>query len=371
MIKVCLWARGLLVAWASAGAMLGWPLAQAETGQDHPEVARYPGATINQYDFKEYEEFRLILSKPLQRNNEWTADKTLPLEGRVTYIHYEVPKAASALQVFRNYQSALRRSGFSELFVCDRPCTQANLGAFANLMKASKHYLNYSTDNQFLAGQRGNTYVSLWVNDGGVFLHVVEKAALNDGLMEVRGESAMAKSLSQDGRVDVYGLLFDTGKSVLKNGSTPTLQELAKVLQDNPALKVEVVGHTDDVGDADSNQKLSEARAAAVADALVKTYAIEAARMVARGMGQNAPLGPNTTEAGRAKNRRVEIIAVQADTPSAPQAKPATTAQAPAPAPAPTPASPAPAAPEPKTSLMDSASKLMDAANRLKSLFGN
>jgi OmpA-OmpF porin, OOP family len=220
----------------------------AEPGEDHPAVARFPGSTMDGYDFKEYEEFRLILSKPVNRNNEWVADKSLPLEGRVTYIRYQIPTSASPLQVFRNYQSSLRRSGFKELFVCERPCTEANLSSFAKLMKATKHYLNYSTDNQFLAAQRANTYVSLWVNDGGAWLHVVEKEALNDALMGVTGESPIAKALNSNGKVDVYGFQFDTGKAVLKDSSKATLQELAKVLQDNPALNIEIIGHTDDVG---------------------------------------------------------------------------------------------------------------------------
>lgn len=362
----------------AAAALLPFA-AHAESGEDHPEVARYPGATISQYDFKEYEEFRLLLSKPVNRKGEWVVDKSLDLEGRVTYIHYTVPASASPLQVFRNYQSSLRRSGFKDLFVCDRPCTEANLGAFKELMKAPKHYLNYSTDNQFMAAQRNNTYVSLWVNDGGAWLHVVEKQSLNDGLMEVRGESPMAKALSTNGRVDVYGFQFDTGKAALKDSSKPTLQELGKVMQDNPGLSIEVVGHTDDVGSAESNQRLSEQRAAAVADAIGRGYGIAAQRMQTRGMGQSAPLESNATEAGRAKNRRVEIIAIQAAPASAPAtpakpeaprapAKPAEPAPA-QPAQAPAPAQ-APSQPADSGGIVDKAQKAMDAAQKLKNLFG-
>ena len=367
-------ACGLLLA-----GVLATSVAWAEPGQDHPEVARFPGAEMIRYDFKEYEEFQLILSKPVNRNSEWTADKTLALEGRVTFIYYKVPKAASPLQVFRNYQSSLRRSGFADLFVCERPCTTTNLSSFEALMKTPKHYLNYSTDNQFIAAQRGNTYVSLWVNDGGVWLHVVEKESLNDSLMDVRGESPIAKSLSQDGKVDLYGFQFDTGKAVLKDGSKTTLQELGKVLQDNPTLSVEVMGHTDDVGGPEANQRLSEARATAVADALTKNFGIAPTRMSAQGMGQTVPLMPNTNEAGRAKNRRVEIIAnmpaaaltpppattsvppSQAQKPRAPGAG----QQAVAPSPPPSPA------PEPKNgNLIEDAGKAIDAAKKLKGLFG-
>ncbi|CAM8631725.1 OmpA-like domain [Comamonadaceae bacterium] len=367
------WRRGAFAVAVVLGLTALPVVASAEQGADHPEVARFPGARINNYDYKEYEEFQLILAKPQRApGGAFTAAKLMPLEGKVTYIHYEMPKSASPLQVFRNYQSSLRRSGFSDLFTCDRPCTTENLSNFQGLMKARQLYLNYSTDNQYLAAQRNNTYVSLWVNDGGAFLFVVEKEKLDDGLMAVTGESPIAKALGADGKVDLYGFQFDTGKAVLRDGSKPTLQELGKVLQDNPSLNVEVVGHTDDVGGVDGNQRLSEARAAAVAEALNRSYGIAALRLKTRGMGQTVPLAANTSEAGRAQNRRVEIIA---QLPATPVAAPATRAAPAAPAQtanttAPQPV-PAPAQEAPKTrNLMDDANKAMEAAGKLKSLFG-
>lgn len=367
------WRRGAFAVAVVMGLTALPVVAVAEQGADHPEVARFPGARINNYDYKEYEEFQLILAKPQRApGGAFTAAKLMPLEGKVTYIHYEMPKSVSPLQVFRNYQSSLRRSGFSDLFTCDRPCTTENLSNFQGLMKARQLYLNYSTDNQYLAAQRNNTYVSLWVNDGGAFLFVVEKEKLDDGLMAVTGESPIAKALGADGKVDLYGFQFDTGKAVLRDGSKPTLQELGKVLQDNPGLNVEVVGHTDDVGGADGNQRLSEARAAAVAEALSRSYGIAAPRLKTRGMGQTVPLAANTTEAGRAQNRRVEIIA---QLPATPVATPATRAAPAAPAQTAntTAQQPAPATAQeaPKTrNLMDDANKAMEAAGKLKSLFG-
>ena len=353
-------------------AVAGPSLANQEA--DHPEVARFPGALIKNYDYKEYEEFQLILAKPQSMpGGGYTAAKLMPLEGKVTYIHYEMPKSVSPLQVFRNYQSSLRRSGFAELFTCERPCTTENLSAFSGLMKARKLYLNYSTDNQYLAAQRNNTYVSLWVNDGGAWLFVVEKEKLNDGLMAVTGESPIAKALGADGKVDLYGFQFDTGKAVLRDGSKPTLQELGKVLQDNPSLSLEVVGHTDDVGGADANQRLSEARAAAVADALNRQYGIAAQRLKTRGVGQTVPLAANTTEAGRAQNRRVEIIAQLPDTATkaAPASRAAPAAQPPTPNTAAAQPSGTPATEQPKPrNLLEDANKAVEAAGKLKNLFG-
>jgi len=86
------------------------------------------------------------------------------------------------------------------------------------------------------------------------------------------------------------------------------LQEVVKLLQGSPALRVWVVGHTDNVGTVDSNVMLSSARAAAVVKALVGA-GIDARRLTPHGDGPFAPVATNVTDEGRAKNRRVELVA--------------------------------------------------------------
>jgi len=86
------------------------------------------------------------------------------------------------------------------------------------------------------------------------------------------------------------------------------LREIAKLLQQNPDLKVYVVGHTDNVGDANYNMDLSKRRAEAVVQTLVSQYGIQENRLKAMGVGLFAPISSNGTEEGRAKNRRVELV---------------------------------------------------------------
>ncbi len=366
-------------------ALFASPLTAAfasdDAAQDHPAVSRYPGATIEKHDFKEYEEAQLILSKPYfdSKTRSYTADKLLPVEGRVTYLHYEIPSSASALQVFRNYQSALKRSGFTELYACNRPCYDGNLGDLSELLKARDLYLNGHADNQYLAAQRGDTYVSLAVNSFGsggtthAWLFVIEKEKLDDGKMAVTGASPIAKALDANGRVDLYGFYFDTGRAQLKSGSEATLRELAQVLKDNPALQIDVVGHTDDVGSADANQNLSQARAQAVTAALAAQHGVEAARMTALGRGASQPVASNKTEDGRAKNRRVEIVAHPAATPathaggSAPSPASGAAKNPTTPAPVAQPQAPAPAKP---AVTVDDAKSAVDKLKSLKGLFG-
>jgi OmpA-OmpF porin, OOP family len=106
--------------------------------------------------------------------------------------------------------------------------------------------------------------------------------------------------------VALYGVLFDFNKATLQAASDPVLQKVAEILSKDPALKVEVQGHTDNVGGDAYNQTLSEARARAVMDWLIK-QGIPAARLTAKGYGKIKPIADNGSDEGRAKNRRVEI----------------------------------------------------------------
>jgi outer membrane protein OmpA-like peptidoglycan-associated protein len=139
-----------------------------------------------------------------------------------------------------------------------------------------------------------------------VGVDVIVAKAVEISMVAVKSD-ALAKSLAETGKVDIYGILFDVDKADIKSASAPTLEQVAKLLKDDPALKLEVAGHTDSTGDKDHNAKLSDDRADAVVQSLVKTYGIDAARLQAKGYGDSKPVAPNDTEDGRAKNRRVEL----------------------------------------------------------------
>lgn len=114
--------------------------------------------------------------------------------------------------------------------------------------------------------------------------------------------------IAAKGRVSTQGILFDTGSDRIKPESAPTLKEIGAMLKEHPELKLSVEGHTDDVGNAAENLKLSEARAKAVTVALVKDHGVDAARLSAKGLGSSKPATPNTTAEGRQTNRRVELV---------------------------------------------------------------
>jgi len=120
--------------------------------------------------------------------------------------------------------------------------------------------------------------------------------------------SALSQAIAATGKVAVYGIYFDTGKSEIKPESKPTLDQLDQMLKQNPRLSLYVVGHTDNDGKVEANLKLSADRTAAVVKALV-ARGIASTRLKSAGVGPYCPEASNKTTEGKAKNRRVELVA--------------------------------------------------------------
>jgi outer membrane protein OmpA-like peptidoglycan-associated protein len=118
----------------------------------------------------------------------------------------------------------------------------------------------------------------------------------------------IAAELAKAGRVDVHGIYFDFASAALRPESEPVLQEIADALTENAGWKLRVEGHTDSIGGDAVNLDLSRRRAASVRDALVSRYKIDPTRLATDGFGASRPKEPNTTPAGRARNRRVELV---------------------------------------------------------------
>lgn len=306
MTRIC---RKFVIVWAVAAMSVGLVLAQQKDvagSKDHPLISRYPGSVITDYSATQFDDYTLPLGKLLQ--DQWA--KSQPLEGKVTRIHYEVPVGRSPLEVARNYQQAFEHAGFQILFSCSGG-EQCGGGAVGNLGwcgGCSPRALSAK-----LSRAEGDLYVSFHVEQdnsstpANVQVDVIEMKAMEAGLVTVDA-AALGNDITRTGHSAVYGVYFDTGKADVKPESDPTLKEIAKLLQQNPALKLHVVGHTDNVGQLPANLDLSHHRADAVVKILSTKYSIAAARLDAQGVGPLAPVASNDSEAGRAKNRRVELV---------------------------------------------------------------
>lgn len=300
--------------------------ADIDGSQDHPLLAqRYEGSEITRYEQQAFDELPLLVmpathSGGIAKNSDATKD----LEGRLTRLTYRAPAERTTLEVYRNYQTALLDAGFEILFECKTDaCGGRN---FTHAAVTKQNYVSMGEsygDFRYLAAKlgrpgEGDAYIGLFVAmatvGGGADqnrvltqLDVVELAAMETRMVTVdAGE--MAEQISATGTVAIYGIHFDVDKADLKPESKPTLDEIAKLLADTPNLDLVVVGHTDNVGSLDHNMTLSKQRAAAVEQALVQDYGVDAARLTSWGIGYLSPVASNQNEDGRALNRRVELV---------------------------------------------------------------
>jgi len=116
--------------------------------------------------------------------------------------------------------------------------------------------------------------------------------------------------LMTEGKFTTHGILFPSNSDVIQPESYGALKDIAAVLTENPTVKVNIIGHTDADGSDQLNLELSKKRAAAVKNALVSNFNIDASRMETNGNGKTQPIDSNTTETGKANNRRVEFIKI-------------------------------------------------------------
>ncbi len=269
-------------------AVLTVPLAFAQTdtegSKDYPGISRIPNTYIMGYKYSQFDSFAF----PVLVNKQ---EKEQREEGKLYFFHYKIKEGTppgSALETIRNYENAARSAGGQVLY-------------------------------EYAAGINRRTTVRFKKGAAEIWLHInaytydyemtiVEKQAMEQQVTV--DASAMATSIADAGSVAIYGIYFDTAMSELKAESDPAVEEIAKLLTANPSLKVYIVGHTDMVGDPASNVKLSQARAQSVINALVSKHGIAASRLIAFGNGPYAPVAKNTTDEGRARNRRVELVEI-------------------------------------------------------------
>ncbi len=269
---------------ALLAAVVFAPLAaqeDAEGSKDHPLLTRMTGYFISTYSHKDFDSFEF-------RGKD---GKAVTVEGKKTEIMYR-PKdgvtAASPLQIARNYQTAVTKVGGAVLFQGVEP------GGGLTTLRLVKDGDEVWTQVQ--VGDSGNNYT----------VTIVEKAGMKQEI--IASADAWKTDIGSTGHAAVYGILFDSDKSEIKAGSEKALDEIAKLLKQNPKLELLVVGHTDSTGDIAHNMTLSEARAKSVVAVLTGKYGVAASRLSAYGVGPLAPVSTNDTDAGKVKNRRVELV---------------------------------------------------------------
>jgi OmpA-OmpF porin, OOP family len=257
--------------------------AQESEFKDTPWFSGMPNFAIYEAEDIEFDSYNFFNGK-----------NCTTVEGRKfkrTYALKEDVQKSSVTQIMRNYSNAIKSMGGTVLYE----------GMPQEADCAVNNGLN------MVVGKTVKDGNEMWVEVvtlGGddYFLTIILKELMKQDVTA----SNMFEALNRDGHIALY-INFDTGKSIIRDESKPIIEQIVQMMKSNPDLKVGVEGHTDNVGSPASNKTLSEERAKSVVSAIV-AQGIPADRLSPAGSGQDKPIADNSTEEGRAKNRRVELV---------------------------------------------------------------
>lgn len=328
------------------------PTADLAGSQDSPLMGRYEGSIIVSFEHKNFNELTLPLSplEPVKEKRDahnnilFEPKEKKTLEGEYWRLVYLVPEGVTPLEVLRNYQEEITAKGGQVLYECRggecggasdrsssggggdmslamylRPDERIQDAHFSPGSCAQKERIS---DQRYTVGMLSDSgaYVSVLTYilkaghscryiDGRTIavVDIIQPKKREQKMVTVKAEE-MAGEISSKGSIALYGIYFDTNRWDIKPPSEPTLDEIARLLKDNPGMKLLVVGHTDSVGTYEFNLDLSRKRADSVVNALVSSYGISKDRLRAVGVSFACPVGSNRTEEGRARNRRVELV---------------------------------------------------------------
>lgn len=308
---------------------------------DPPGLKRFEGSEIFFQSRADFDELKVALEKV-----EWDVSnavvkpfRSTNVEGRRLTTYYRMPENVTVLETFRAYRQELEEAGFEIVFAARGE--ELETPSYNNQVAREVYGMrgNYGTPEEKAqwpfqhTDERQAAYVTarkvgadgaetwvaaylvpnthanwLKIPEGMTLARVdyLEVAARQQRMALVRSDE-MAERIALDGRIALYGIEFDFDSDQIRAGAEPTLAEIAKLLKERSTLSILVVGHTDTQGGFEYNRKLSQRRADAVVARLV-ALGVAKERLFPVGVGFAAPIATNTTEEGRAKNRRVELV---------------------------------------------------------------
>ncbi len=281
----------------------------------------YEGSEIIYDDLFGFEEIPVILNET----------SVILQEGNLRRLWCQAPEGRSPYEIIRNFESAIENIEGQIIFSTREPQSleidEKNLSDYFKVNRQDRglatHVFSYThfpgEMSEYLVGKvrtgERDSYVIVasgrghWAaNQSDNTYYEVITLELEAMEMDMVTMEALHQGLAVQGRIAIYNILFDTGESRVKAESAEALITIADFLKDNPSQRYLVVGHTDSMGGYDMNLRLSEARAEAVVAELINVYGITQEQLIPVGVGPASPVMSNTTEEGRARNRRVEIV---------------------------------------------------------------
>lgn len=248
------------------------------------------------------------------------------IDGKMRRQFCELPEGISTYEVIKNFEKAIEAKG----------------GAIIHLSHSAKRYTNPDSGKRvrfmqdlFTKGRKGNAgypylqlpnfaqdYVVGKISTAQNEIYISVSAAVLESqtyyeLVTVLAEpmemgkvtlNVLNEGIADKGKIAIYDIFFDTGKSEVKSESNIALEVIANFLKENPDKKFLIVGHTDNTGDFQANVTLSNDRANAVIEKLVAKHGIKQTQLIPYGVGSVSPQMSNATDEGKAINRRVELV---------------------------------------------------------------
>jgi len=262
------------------------PNCVAQESIEHPMVKKMPGFELvetlsKKSDFSTFS-FRI-------KENKKTT--TVEKKGRFWKLHFEkrndkdkIDKKTSKIDIMNNYRFAAKEMSGKVLY-------------------AERGKITFTLP----LNNGGKLWGYVTALDGNYDLIIIEEEGFEKQL--VFSADQMKRTLDSLGAISIYGINFDTAKDRLKPDAEKVLAEIVKLMLNYPELKIEIQGHTDNIGTADYNLNLSNKRANTVKNYLL-LFGVDHSRMISKGYGLTKPIAPNDTKEGRALNRRVDLVKI-------------------------------------------------------------
>lgn len=244
----------------------------------------------------------------------WTGDRNEIVEGK-TYSTGIVAdkkngKTYSGLEVARNIEHVVTSAGGVKVFSGKWPRegfgADESKAAMSEIGWEAACWPNNLIQTYLLRRPNGLTWVRACTGNGGRSGLIVVDAEDFKPTAKLLPASKLKQELDSSGKVALQ-VNFATDKTQILPDSMPQIQQVVQLLNDDPALKLAINGHTDNTGATARNQTLSEGRAQSVVKAIT-SKGIDASRLTAKGYGDTQPVADNATDAGKASNRRVELV---------------------------------------------------------------
>lgn len=336
LIRQRFFSAGLLLALAGAAQASDLPR-DLPGSRDLPALPRFANSAIIGYRTEEFARSEMPAGRWGGSPGKPFWERSIALEGQRTRILYLAPSQASSLEIIKQARQALEKLGYRTLFECSgfQECGKEVADFYTDpahgKQLADSHLLKhaYAGDSvreprlQVARLQRPDLDSCILIfaafqdnyadSDAGnrvaVFVEEILGKPPPPAPRTVLDASALAREIRETGRAAMPGIRFAFNQAGILPESRPQLEQLARLLNEQPELAAYVVAHTDNQGDLEFNLDLSRRCATEVVRSLIGDYGISGERLTPMGIAGLAPLVSNASEEGRLRNRRVELVA--------------------------------------------------------------